>query len=213
VALHWCRHRYICWSAHSFLCTRTLFLASVPGPRSPRGLRCCLWRSARTYRGWPTLQATTSDSHGPCYCWLGARWYWLSSHVRAPFACTRFFVDASRSSAQDRVSTHTLEDNLAWTDLYRILYSIALAISTSRPAGKDQPRNCGALIDFRGFLDLRYAVLCIGGFFAQLGQWIPSYYISKLHDKVPSMTITHWSQRCIQMLHMEIPASASTFCL
>ncbi|KAJ4383996.1 hypothetical protein N0V86_000840 [Didymella sp. IMI 355093] len=58
-----------------------------------------------------------------------------------------------------------------------VLYSIALAISTSRPAGKDQPRNCGALIDFRGFLDLRYAVLCIGGFFAQLGQWIPSYYI------------------------------------
>lgn len=122
-------------------------------------------------------------------------------------------MDASRSSAQDRVSTHTLEDNLAWTDLYSILYSIALAISTSRPAGKDQPRNCGALIDFRGFLDLRYAVLCIGGFFAQLGQWIPSYYISKLHDKVPSMTITQWSQRCIQMLHMEIPASASTFCL
>ncbi|KAF3034107.1 hypothetical protein E8E11_004465 [Didymella keratinophila] len=58
-----------------------------------------------------------------------------------------------------------------------ILYSISLAISTSRPVGKDQPRNCGALIDFRGFLDLRYAVLCIGGFFAQLGQWIPSYYI------------------------------------
>ncbi|KAF3045693.1 hypothetical protein E8E12_011267 [Didymella heteroderae] len=42
-----------------------------------------------------------------------------------------------------------------------VLYSIALAISTSRPAGKDQPRNCGSLIDFRGFLDLRYAVLCI----------------------------------------------------
>ncbi|KAL1611340.1 hypothetical protein SLS59_000058 [Nothophoma quercina] len=58
-----------------------------------------------------------------------------------------------------------------------VLYSIALAISSSKPKGKDQPRNCGSLIDFRGFLDLRYAVLCIGGFFAQLGQWIPSYYI------------------------------------
>jgi MCP family monocarboxylic acid transporter-like MFS transporter 10 len=36
----------------------------------------------------------------------------------------------------------------------------------------------GALIDFRGFYDLRYTVLCIGTFFAILGLWIPSYYIS-----------------------------------
>ncbi|KAF2632805.1 MFS general substrate transporter [Macroventuria anomochaeta] len=58
-----------------------------------------------------------------------------------------------------------------------VLYSISLAISTSKPIGKNQPRNCGSLIEFRGFLDLRYAVLCIRGFFAQLGQWIPLYYI------------------------------------
>lgn len=88
-------------------------------------------------------------------------------------------MDASRSSAQDCVSTLHQLDSAASTDVYSVLYSISLAISTSKPVGKDQPRNCGALIDFRGFLDLRYAVLCIGGFFAQLGQWIPSYYISK----------------------------------
>ncbi|KAF1365945.1 MFS general substrate transporter [Lizonia empirigonia] len=58
-----------------------------------------------------------------------------------------------------------------------VLYFIALCISTGKPKERDQPRNCDSLIDFRGFLDLRYAVLCIGGFFAQLGQWIPSYYI------------------------------------
>jgi MCP family monocarboxylic acid transporter-like MFS transporter 10 len=39
--------------------------------------------------------------------------------------------------------------------------------------------SLGALIDFRGFLDLRYTILCIGTFFAILGLWIPSYYISR----------------------------------
>lgn len=90
-------------------------------------------------------------------------------------------MDASRSSTQDRVSSHHQHNHLAGTDTNSVLYSISVTISTSKPIGKDQSRNCGALIDFRGFLDLRYAVLCIGGFFAQLGQWIPSYYISKLN--------------------------------
>ncbi|KAH6620246.1 major facilitator superfamily domain-containing protein [Boeremia exigua] len=58
-----------------------------------------------------------------------------------------------------------------------VIYLVAIAISTSKPIGKIQHRDCGSLIDFRGFFDIRYAVLCVGGFFAQLGQWIPSYYI------------------------------------
>jgi hypothetical protein len=41
----------------------------------------------------------------------------------------------------------------------------------------------GVLIDFRGFLDLRYTILCIGTFFAILGLWIPSYYISTYERK------------------------------
>ena len=181
MALYWCRHRYICWSGRSFLCTTRPLLAGVPYPRSPRGFRSCLRCSARTYCGRPTLQTTTSNSHGARHCRLSTRWHWLSSNVRAPLACTGLLMDASRSSTQDRVSNHHRYDNVALTDFHSVLYSISLAISTSRPVGKDQPRNCGALIDFRGFLDLRYAVLCIGSFFAQLGQWIPSYYISKLN--------------------------------
>ncbi|KAF2132196.1 MFS general substrate transporter [Dothidotthia symphoricarpi CBS 119687] len=58
-----------------------------------------------------------------------------------------------------------------------VCYSIALGISTSKPSGKSIRRNCGSLLDFRGFLDTRYSVLCIGAFFCQAGQWIPSYYI------------------------------------
>jgi hypothetical protein len=181
VALHWCRHWYICWTGHSLLCAARSFLAGVLDPRSPRGLRSCLWRSACAYRGRPTLQTTTSNSHGPRHCRLSARWYWLSSYVRTSPASTGLLVDATDSSAQGRVSNLAIAVlNAALADIHSVLYSISLAISTSRPVGKDQPRNCGALLDFRGFLDLRYAVLCIGGFFAQLGQWIPSYYISKL---------------------------------
>ncbi|CAO2657115.1 Nn.00g032410.m01.CDS01 [Neocucurbitaria sp. VM-36] len=58
-----------------------------------------------------------------------------------------------------------------------ICYSIALCISTSMPSGKGGRWSCSSLIDFRGFLDLRYTVLCIGTWFAILGLWIPSYYI------------------------------------
>ncbi|KAF1937343.1 MFS general substrate transporter [Clathrospora elynae] len=58
-----------------------------------------------------------------------------------------------------------------------ICYSLALCISTSKPSGKPERRSCGSLIDFRGFLDLRYAILCVGTWFAILGLWIPSYYI------------------------------------
>ncbi|KAH7073235.1 major facilitator superfamily domain-containing protein [Paraphoma chrysanthemicola] len=58
-----------------------------------------------------------------------------------------------------------------------ICYVIALCISTSKPAGKDKERTCGTLIDFRGYLDPRYSILCAGTFFAVLGLWMPSYYI------------------------------------
>jgi MCP family monocarboxylic acid transporter-like MFS transporter 10 len=35
------------------------------------------------------------------------------------------------------------------------------------------------LVDFRGFLDMRYTVLCLGAFVSQFGIWIPNYYIGK----------------------------------
>ena len=53
-----------------------------------------------------------------------------------------------------------------------------MAISTGMPIEKGRQLTFRSLFDFKGILDDRYSVLCIGGFFAQLGQWIPSYYIS-----------------------------------
>ncbi|KAJ4336920.1 hypothetical protein N0V95_008488 [Ascochyta clinopodiicola] len=74
-----------------------------------------------------------------------------------------------------------------------ILYSIALCISTSKPRFKDEAKGFGSLIDFRGFLDIRYAVLCAGGFFAQLGQWIPSYYIKMYTNAAyPGNNVSHY---------------------
>jgi len=83
-----------------------------------------------------------------------------------------------------RSGTHiiSIEPN-ARTDSCSICYSVALFISTSKPSKQDGNRSCASLIDFRGFLDLRYTVLCIGTFFAILGLWMPSYYISML--KIP----------------------------
>ncbi|KAF9699225.1 hypothetical protein EKO04_003208 [Ascochyta lentis] len=74
-----------------------------------------------------------------------------------------------------------------------ILYSIALCISTSKPRSKEEAKSFGSLLDFRGFLDIRYAVLCVGGFFAQLGQWIPSYYIKMYTNAAyPGNTVSHY---------------------
>jgi hypothetical protein len=42
--------------------------------------------------------------------------------------------------------------------LQRICYTIALCISTSKPSPKTEKRTCGSLIDFKGFMDLRYTV-------------------------------------------------------
>ena len=67
----------------------------------------------------------------------------------------------------------------------RICYSIALGISITTPSGnfesrrRDDDGGGACLVDFRGFLDLRYAVLCVGTWFAVLGLWLPAYYISE----------------------------------
>ncbi|KAH7402870.1 major facilitator superfamily domain-containing protein [Pyrenochaeta sp. MPI-SDFR-AT-0127] len=74
-----------------------------------------------------------------------------------------------------------------------LCYSIALCISTSLPSGTSNPRRCGALIDFRGFLDLRYAVFCVGTWFSVLGLYIPSYYIkSYTNAAYPDNTISKY---------------------
>lgn len=75
-----------------------------------------------------------------------------------------------------------------------VCYMIALLISTSKPShAKGSRRNCSSLIDFRGFLDRRYSVLCVGTWFAVLGMWIPSYYIKSYASAVyPGNNITQY---------------------
>ncbi|KAF1838564.1 MFS general substrate transporter [Decorospora gaudefroyi] len=59
-----------------------------------------------------------------------------------------------------------------------VCYSVALCISTSKPSARPERKGgYSTLIDFRGFFDLRYAILCVGTWFAVLGLSIPSYYI------------------------------------
>jgi len=59
-------------------------------------------------------------------------------------------------------------------------YSIALFLSTSKPSDKAESKIRAPLVDFGGFRDCRYAVLCVGVWFAILGLWVPAFYISEL---------------------------------
>ncbi|KAF2877222.1 major facilitator superfamily domain-containing protein [Massariosphaeria phaeospora] len=56
-------------------------------------------------------------------------------------------------------------------------YTVAVLISTSRNSGKKISLSLASLVDFKGFLDIKYSVLCIGAWIAQLGLFVPSFYI------------------------------------
>jgi hypothetical protein len=44
-------------------------------------------------------------------------------------------------------------------------------------------RSCVfSLLDYRGFLDRRYRVLALGAWIAQIGLWIPTYYIGRFRS-------------------------------
>ncbi|KAF1914042.1 major facilitator superfamily domain-containing protein [Ampelomyces quisqualis] len=74
-----------------------------------------------------------------------------------------------------------------------ICYTIALCISTSKPSNQNEKKGRAALIDYHGFLDIRYTILCVGTFFAILGLWIPSYYIKTYANVVfPGNTISEY---------------------
>ncbi|KAF1964712.1 MFS general substrate transporter [Bimuria novae-zelandiae CBS 107.79] len=70
-----------------------------------------------------------------------------------------------------------------------LCYSISLWISKARPT--DRKIKLGALLDFRGFFDARYAVLALGGCFATFGLWLPGFHIKTYASKVyPSYPIS-----------------------
>lgn len=59
-----------------------------------------------------------------------------------------------------------------------LLVCYAIAIAICRPA---RPRtklvSLRHLLDYRGFLDIRYACLCAGAVISSLGVYVPFYYI------------------------------------
>ncbi|KAF2728469.1 MFS general substrate transporter [Polyplosphaeria fusca] len=66
-----------------------------------------------------------------------------------------------------------------------IFYTIATCISTPRNAKVAGSRTVWlSLFDYKGFLDRRYSVLAIGSCVAQLGVFIPSYYIESYRSNV-----------------------------
>lgn len=102
------------------------------------------------------------------------------------------FANAIRLAAL-KIGSAVFQKQLTRTDFCRICYGVALCISTSKPANEDEKRRCRVLIDFSGYLDIRYTTLCFGTFFAVLGLWMPSYYISKHLRRSIKILITELS--------------------
>ncbi|KAL5414440.1 hypothetical protein PMIN04_009026 [Paraphaeosphaeria minitans] len=61
-------------------------------------------------------------------------------------------------------------------------YSAALLISKDRPSGAKI--SLRSLLDFNGFRDAKYAVLALGGCFANFGLWVPGFHIKSYAIKV-----------------------------
>lgn len=125
-----------------------------------------------------TLQGTAGHGYGYGHYRICAWRNWLSINVPANAPTCRLPKCSAAGSVENQVSSiNPFFERVA--NAGSICYTIALCISTSKPnSAKGNRRNCGWLIDFRGFLDLRYTILCIGAWFSILGIWIPSYYIS-----------------------------------
>ncbi|KAF2681244.1 MFS general substrate transporter [Lentithecium fluviatile CBS 122367] len=70
-------------------------------------------------------------------------------------------------------------------------YSFALWVSTSKPTRN--PIKLSTLLDFRGFLDARYAVLAVACWIANLGLYVPGYQIkSYAHDAFHGVAIGNY---------------------
>ncbi|KAI4670315.1 uncharacterized protein J4E79_000596 [Alternaria viburni] len=68
--------------------------------------------------------------------------------------------------------------------LPRLGFPNSLRLAAVKIAGKPDRKGLGSLIDFKGFLDTRYAVLCMGTWLAILGLWIPAYYLKPYANSV-----------------------------
>ncbi|EMD65698.1 hypothetical protein COCSADRAFT_86468 [Bipolaris sorokiniana ND90Pr] len=65
-----------------------------------------------------------------------------------------------------------------------VCYSIALCICTSKPIRSSTCKDHTFRVDFGGFMDPQYAVLCVGTWFAILGLWLPAYYVKTYADNI-----------------------------
>lgn len=59
-----------------------------------------------------------------------------------------------------------------------ICYAIAIAVSSSKRP-KRKMRSLRDLLDYKGFLDIRYSCLSAGAVISSLGIYVPFYYIGK----------------------------------
>lgn len=59
-----------------------------------------------------------------------------------------------------------------------ICYTIAIAVSSSKRP-KRKMRSFRDLLDYKGFLDIRYSCLSAGAVISSLGIYVPFYYIGK----------------------------------
>ncbi|KAF2110452.1 major facilitator superfamily domain-containing protein [Lophiotrema nucula] len=58
-----------------------------------------------------------------------------------------------------------------------VCYGLAIGLSTSKHTAQAVSSKWRTLLDFQGFRDRRYAVLCAGAWLVQLGLFAPTYYI------------------------------------
>jgi len=147
------------------------------------GLYHCFRCTASSHGSWPALQRATCLGYGVGIYRVGTGRDWLPANVRSTTAEIGLPKLATSGCCQDSVC-HSRRISLLSANCLSVCYLVALRISTSKPSGKPECKGLGSLIDFEGFLDTRYAVLCIGTWLAILGLWIPAYYLKPYANSV-----------------------------
>lgn len=158
-------------------------MASSHDARLADGLHHCFRCAASSYGSWSALYRTTCLGYGISFYRIGAGRHRLPANVRSTTTEIGLSKLATSGCCQDSVC-NSRRVGFSSANVQSVCYFVALRISTSKPSGKPNRKGLNSLIDFKGFIDTRYAVLCIGTWLAILGLWIPAYYLKPYANSV-----------------------------
>ena len=156
-------------------------MAAIPHSRGPSRHRHRIRCTAGFGRGRPTLRPQTRARDGYCGCCGKCRWSLLSHSIRSTSAEDWVRVVSASRCCHSSVSRMPCASNSPphIADNAKDVLRHCDPRSRLRKVHLPPMKGWKTLLDFQGFLDIRYTVLALGAFVTMLVNFVPYYYISQ----------------------------------